>query len=217
MTAPPGSRREIFEDWQRWITTVKDELVRAHFHQYLWTELRQAIGQRTPDADATFLIHYNRLYADTQMMTIRRVADVDNQTASLGRLLTSIPKNPRVLDLWREPVSLEQVETDAAELRERVLAVTTRVDKTIAHLDDAIRREVQTGDPPPLPPVTFADIRETLDFLGEMTDRYLIGLMGYSTMWTPAIQGDWQEAFRGNLFPFEPSVYQWDPRRNGFS
>jgi AbiU2 len=240
MTAPPGQRYALYRKWGTWIEVVRAEIVRAHLHQDLWTEIRDAVEGRHRTEDMTWLYSYSRVYGDHQMMTIRRVAENSKTTASLGRVLASMRKQPLVMTRTRymnamgarrakkadaasewdrrfahtpgdEMVDPAILETDLKYLNDGLKPIIERTHKTIAHLDAQITVAIRGGRRPKLEPVTYGDLRTALEQLGEITNRYLSILRGYETAWTPAIQGDWQAPLRSSLFPNDPTFWQWYP------
>jgi hypothetical protein len=233
---------ETFDRWRDWLTSIERELVRAHFHQLIWTEMRDAILERFPDAHVAFLVSYSRVYAEAQMVAIRRLTDERKGVASLAALIRDIRRRPQVITRTRfvaqrpsdpegaartfdrvytarpgdETISRALLDGDLRTLASRVADIKGRVDRTIAHLDQDIDKTVRSRrDVTNV--VTYADIRDVLAFLGDLTNRYQ-ALLTDSTMgdWTPVIEGDWHKPFRASLFPLDPSVYEFDPRSSGF-
>jgi hypothetical protein len=240
VTAPPSDRYALYRKWGDWIEVVRGELVRAHLHQDLWTQVRDAVVERHSGEDMTWMHSYARTYGDYQMMVIRRVAEVGDDTASLGRVIASMQQQPLVMTRTRylhamaargvkkadaapywdshvarnpgdESVSPEILDADLDYLNAGLKPIILHTHKTIAHLDAAITVAMQGTKTPRLPPVSYGDVRTALVRLGEITSRYLSLLRGYDTVWTPAIDGDWQAPLRSSLFPFDPSIYRHLP------
>ena len=150
----------MLELWGGWLERVKEELIRAHFHQVVWTEFRDALQTQFPTADASMIVSYSRVYGEAQMTTIRRIADRHRDAGSLGTLISSLQAHPEVMTRTRyiersrnpgeagaewdrrfaaepggERLDAALLVLHAEELRAGVASIKTRVDKTIAHLD----------------------------------------------------------------------------------
>ena len=97
MTAPPGDIPKLREHVRKTLKSVENELNHAYLHKRLYVETRDEFTAKYPEADHTFLQHYSRLYADRQVMAIRRM--VDNSTdrpVSLWWVLERLRKNPGI-------------------------------------------------------------------------------------------------------------------------
>jgi hypothetical protein len=165
------------------------------------------------------------MYVEGEVMLVRRLADTQDDSHSLVKLIDVIQANPEVMTrsrFVRRWVETELIEAEAAGQREwDSLFAQKPGDETIDpdllerdkatikdeldHLVDWATTTVAHLDPrrPTRVPV-YSDIPEALDLLAEIADRYGILLVGSSmSEWTPVIQGDWQEVFRPTLFPID--------------
>jgi hypothetical protein len=103
MTAPPRDHARLFSEWGAWADVIGGQLWLLRSHEYLWSNVRDALVEHQPERDGTFLAHYCRVYADAQLMTLRRLAEPSNnkRNRSLTNLLRAIKSNPHVLTLDR--------------------------------------------------------------------------------------------------------------------
>jgi hypothetical protein len=220
-----GSAENLVRRWSTWIEIIERELWKAFHRQRIWSEMSDAIVARAPQADATFLVTFSAMYAESQLSLIRRIA-ADSTGASLGRLVCGLHDRPDVItrDWFRKSVKARGYDPDDWFLDdfdryadvdnpdrvshgmlhdhfhyvyEELSAIRTKVNKTIAHADEKHARQNEKA----LPAVTYGTIRTALDRLGEITNCYSGLLRGSTTgRWTPQIQGDWQQPFRPFLF-----------------
>lgn len=94
MTAPPNDRSRIRAIWARRLEQVDSQLTQAYVHRDIWQALRDEIVRVNPRSDGGFLASYTRLYAESTMMTIRRMADDDPDSDSLWSIWDRVRRNP---------------------------------------------------------------------------------------------------------------------------
>jgi hypothetical protein len=229
MTAPAADHDRMWQGWSDWIDgLIKVELFRAHWHQRIWTEVRDEMQRHMdPGEDASFLVSYSQLYGQAQLMRIRRLTDPDSRSASLRVLIEAIGANRDLVTVDRhvrnrtdpEEARREWIRDyadEAGRLRPGPLVhhleqlddldhLKVHIDKQIAHLD----RSVALGDshdaararPPAVPVVRYQDVRSALDVLGDVANFYLALLTGSSIGdWTPIMLDDWHGPLRNGLF-----------------
>jgi hypothetical protein len=97
MTAPKREHERIVQRWREQLAKIERELFRGFLHQAVWTELRDEIQRRHPDADATFLVSYSSGYVAGQMLLVRRLVDGDRKSDSLASLIQRIQGNANVV------------------------------------------------------------------------------------------------------------------------
>jgi AbiU2 len=133
MTAPPNEDAALIEEWRGWLDILTGELQEAILDQTLWTEVRDAIQERYPEANLWFLLSYSRVYVHSQVMLIRRICDTGKGTRSLWRLIHALERKRNVftadwfIKLWRERNGQPGDEWNDTDLRvhfERVHATT---------------------------------------------------------------------------------------------
>jgi hypothetical protein len=103
MTASPRQHDRLFADWGEWAQIVAGQIWLLRSNQYFWREFNEGLVENRAGTDGTFPAHYSRLYADAQLMTLRRLGENsgDNTDMSLANLLAAIRRNPRVLTFDR--------------------------------------------------------------------------------------------------------------------
>ena len=93
------------EKWERWFEHgISSDVYTMHLQRFAWKRMEQ-ITQANPDLNGTPSYLWEFLfetYAKTQAGAVRRQADVDDQAASLGRLIYEIEQTPTLLtrDWW---------------------------------------------------------------------------------------------------------------------
>lgn len=222
MTAPPVDHDRIFATWQTWTRRVVHEIGSIRFHEIVWTQVRDEIVERYPDGDGTFLAHYSRLYADAQLMAIRRVAeDTDGRgTDSLAHLLRAMQANPKVMtrDRWIAlepmfPAGSREIDVGStyderygdANGHVRPDLIARDLDR-VEHVVTAVKRRADTAiahldrvDAPAA--LTYADLRATIADVTAIAEPWVYLLLGaIKGQWVPVITTDWQQPLRDGLF-----------------
>jgi hypothetical protein len=211
----------IPEAWLDQLGRIRDEVILLHHHRQIWSEMNATLAVGCPD-EGTFLDHYDRLYADRQVVAVRRLIDRDKDTDSLAQLVNKLASRPDLLsrdrwvDLFRDggahwmteahrqfdrtadPSNPDRVDPQvmamfAASLRDNLTMVKAYVDKDIAHME-------RSSTPTPL--ITWDQLDEAIDLLGEVVTK--VGVMltaNWLTFTAGVIQTDWRRPFRSALFP----------------
>jgi hypothetical protein len=234
VTAPRAQHDRLVRGWREHLAKIERQLFHGFLHQAVWTELRDEIQKRRPDADQTFLVSYSVGYGAAQMLLVRRLTDLDPNTDSLASLIQKIQRNPNVLtrtryaEEWAAKVDepLEHLTGESTwdstfadpSCRERLNLTLLQADldrlADLEHIVTWATKVVAHLDPQQPDRVPkYHELRDALDVLASVTGRYQ-SLLNQSVtgMWTPAIQGDWYAPFRPALFPVPPDVYWPDPR-----
>ena len=95
MTAGPKQRPAKRAKWVDYLAVTYQELTRAFWHRSIVEDLRKEIGTRNPAADGNFVVSYQRLYAESMMMMVRRLADHDKRNVSLWNIWDAIARDPQ--------------------------------------------------------------------------------------------------------------------------
>jgi hypothetical protein len=219
--------------WLNQLDRVKNEIFHLYHHRQIWREMRLALLEASPD-EQVFLDHYARLYADRQVVAIRRLIDPDRGTQSIYGLTTKLADQPSLLSRQRWVSFFEQGENATDEQwiamahaqfdRTADPKRPDRVDPSImatfaaelkedlhgvnTYVDKVVAHMDATRTPPSL---TWVELDEAIDLLGQ-TFKQVFLMLTASTMWTlePQIQTDWKRPFRTPLFPPIPEV-RWPP------
>lgn len=223
MTAPPAEHERLLTRWSDWIERITLDLIRGHLHQHVWRSVRDEILRVRPEADQSFLVSYSAIYADGQVMRVRRIADTHPDSDSLINLLDAIRRNPKVMtreryadrhaertgfengwamgaaewdDLFAAQPGDEEISGDLVARDQRRLTVQ------LEHLTAWATKTLAHLDPlrPTVIP-QYQDISRALDLLAEITGRYSVFIRGWApSEWKPFMQGDWEAVFRPTLF-----------------
>lgn len=160
--------------WQSWAETIRDQLASLCGHQSLFHKTISAISKQPNEvpagAPATWYRHYLSLYADRQVIALRRVIVSTQGSVSLERLLRSMAKHPR--EARESGYDAAVVGRDLSRLLERVDTLKAWADKVVAHVD-------------PLKPATipnFGDIDTAIQDACSTFYRYEFGLTGQTTL-----------------------------------
>jgi hypothetical protein len=212
--------------WHEWDQVIRRDLIDVFHHRDLWQTTTKAIQRVAPDSPGTWIRHYATLYAQGQMVAIRRVVRGRNSgSVSLFRLLREIADHPAVIsvdrhlqtatgadedfrgvlraryqDTWGDSAGVavdpKKVRQAINALGQRLTVVFTRVDKQIAHIEEEEREEVATKRTT----FTFDELDQALRAVGEEYQHWadLLNCVHYEL--TPVVQTDWQATFAKPLF-----------------
>jgi hypothetical protein len=206
----------MFSKWRGWLETMAHHVYDLHHNRFMWRAMSDAIATRAADSPDTFLAHYTKLYVDSSVMGVRRLADGSEQSASLARLIAkmlqhrdvvtevryiaAMPEDDRkwakrswALGGWADEtgrVAVEVLERDQRELANQVRSVVAFADRLVAHIDARGLRDLPT----------FDDLDAAINGVGSLFKRYCHMLsVGVGSL-TPTIQDDWKATFRRPLF-----------------
>ena len=98
MTAPASEVPTLRENLRSMLDQIETELNHAYLHNRLFVESREEFTRKYPEGDHTFLNHYARLYADRQIIAVRRMVDEDDRTNSLWWVIEKLRRNPKIGD-----------------------------------------------------------------------------------------------------------------------
>jgi hypothetical protein len=206
------------------MTRVEEQIQWAHLHWLLYAQVRDAEAARHPDANHVWVNSYGIVYSQAQIMTIRRLADTDEEAHSLWSLLDAIRRNPSAItatdfaDLW--VARHDGDKTDRSQATESFRARYGRGQDTLA-LDlietdqflirndlrmvlDYADQVVAHLDPNGVErQLTFAEIHAAIRGLSDICSRYSFLLTGgdeisFEYLYVPPT---WKEPLRLSLFP----------------
>ena len=230
MTAPPGDLAKIRANCRDRLRVVEKELTRCYYHQQVWTDIREAITKRFPNADGTFINSYSQMYGTGQAMAIRRLVDHDEKPWSLWRLYDMVRRNPQLLSradyveasgthfgdpgTWQYEAGRERAAdgftssmgsgpyADPAIIAEYQQRMTSSAAKVKEFVDQRIAHLDPGGM---MLDITFDQIHASLDYLADAANRIQVLLDGSTVMYSHAtIVGDWREPLRASFFPMTP-------------
>jgi hypothetical protein len=241
VTAPPADRDRKLADWRRWLEDVRKELVRAYWHQTIWTEVRDAMVRHHSDADGSFIVSYSRLYIDSQVMTIRRVSR-PNENRSLGRIIAAMLADPEILSrerylagsasaessdfVWAWATDEDPDHIDSTRLQrdlDRLQGANDEADDAEAEagalarvLDHADKTVAHMDATAPALTTSYGHLRSALETVADIFNDYG-GLLDYSTeSFEPiAFGGDWHAPLRASLWPEELAAREEWERKYG--
>src|SRR4051794_5336259 len=97
MTAPPGDLNRIRQTCIEILAVIDRELTNSYYHRQIWTEVKDAVVARYPSANAAFINAFTQTYASSQVSTVRRLADHDDNTQSLWQVYEKMRRNPKLI------------------------------------------------------------------------------------------------------------------------
>lgn len=177
-----------------------------NLHRFAWKRM-EAIAQANPDLNGTpsYLCEFLfDIYTKAQAEAVRRQADIDDQAASLGRLIYEIGQTPTLLtrDWWLSLWSNNEGDPYWRQVAEKTWA--DQFGGAVGDcLDSAIPQADLTGAPPEAPTTTgeklptLDDVHDAIDLIGDLFKRY--GNLPTAAAWvdlTPALQHDWEAVLR---------------------
>jgi hypothetical protein len=206
------------DKWQRWLRElIEPDVIGMHSRRSMWRSVQQMLAANDTLPESHWWQFMSHTYTTTQASAIRRQADTDKQSASLGRILTEIKGNAHRItpewwigqwpdhdelllveaqrwwrDQWGGTVGTHlDPEIPARHLERLTHAakdVTHYVDRHIAHIDHRAGRDVVT--------LTLGDLHEAIDVIGEVF-KPVFNLLTASSMvqLEPVFQYNWMAVF----------------------
>lgn len=103
----------VWTKWQGWLGVIQSEIYDLHHHHEIWRGLVDRIEMLDVAGSEYFLDAFTRMYVAGQAMGVRRQADTDSGTVSLGRLLVGLTNNTRVVtrDRFLEHWGVDEIDT----------------------------------------------------------------------------------------------------------
>jgi hypothetical protein len=210
----------VHKKWMGWVHPIRGEVLRLYRDREIWQAMRRALLDA--GGDGIFLGHYALLYAEGQALGIRRLVRPGKDSISLGRLLAAIANRPDVPTKERYLASIgagedgnrrafieEQeakyydrewannkgsldvgrVRADIDTLDAAAIEVMKWVDRMVAHVDS---RGFDGR-------VTWKDLDESLDLVGDTFKRYDKLVTGFHWDSFQTWMTDWQAPLRQGL------------------
>jgi hypothetical protein len=211
---PLNSRRE---KWLRWIDRIREDTIFAFTSRSMWRGVNQIIADNPDIPDSHFFFYWGESYVSRQASAIRREADTRDDVAALGRLLLELVDTPELItrqwfvsgydwgmqhmgdehfDRWTTGRgSLEDVLDPAVPARDLAL-LRTSAEMIRDDVNARIAHRSKREPPPKSGALTFKDLDDALDVMGELVVKYLAFLThgGWSLEAIP--QYDWVAPFR---------------------
>ena len=106
-------RQGAWTKWRGWLGVIQSEIYDLHHHHEIWRGLVDRIEKLDVADSEYFLDAFTRMYVAGQAMGVRRQADTDSGTVSLGRLLVGLTNDTRVVtqDRFLEQWGLDEIDT----------------------------------------------------------------------------------------------------------
>lgn len=205
--------------WRSWIEgPIRSDVVDMHFKRLIWREIAAMMDANPTvgEMPSAFWDFHKDSYAVAQAIAVRRQADRDPRTCSLGVLIGEMRDNAQLLTRENYVALLGDRAADEL-MRQRADADFTKVAGDGDHLDPTIADEylaalrnaadrVRTyvnqhvahdqAHPTMTEAPTFADLHEAIDAIGKIFQKVAVTLTGGWNALEPVIQGDWQAIFR---------------------
>lgn len=213
---------EKFSQWGEWAERIVHDVQVMHHHRKIWHGTNLILGEN--DVSGYFHQAFTTMYVQAQVMAVRRQADAKDSVVTLVRLLRSIQAHPGVITRERFLAKWSQLQTedgdphgtfsqwanagfnafggpggekvdpaivraDLEQLKAKSRAVTRWADQYAAHSN--------VKSPPTL---TFAQLHDAVDHLGEVMNRYRYLLTGSNFAFiAPALGSPWWDVFERPL------------------
>lgn len=218
---------KLLPEWHSWLEETKgivtELLINRHIYEETWRIVEANPNTHDPN---DFVMWFQRLYARSTAVAVRRMVDQDKRTHSLVRLLEHLKCHARditrdwfcaqhsdspairdsahrVFDQWSIPggdcVDPGKVSTRIEKLKNVCKPVKYFVDKRVAHLD-AFVPDSST------PKVTWKELDIAIDALDRQTCELVLLLeqKGVLGGLRPTWQYDWTTVFRNPWLPHKP-------------
>lgn len=204
----------LYAKWTKWIERIYTETVTLFSYRSFYRGVAEMTQANDEIPASSFFDALGAWYATTQVVAVRRQADLDKQVVSLARLLTNMAANPSVMtrtrfvqlfdndELWQdhaneqydkyagagaEQITPARYQDDLDRFLEVTKPIKDYVDRLVAHSD---QRELSD-----LP--SFDDLNAAIELLEEMLNKYMVLLTATSVPSAdPVHQADWKAAFR---------------------
>jgi len=127
----PDSDDSFRANWEREARGLLEDLALIHLHRLLWSEVYKTLEPRAAKTDSTWLMHYTRLYLDSQSMAIRRLVQAKRSDPhrSINTLLQDLASRPDIIGS-----EVRSIRQDRDELNRVVTAVVSWANETLAHI-----------------------------------------------------------------------------------
>jgi len=207
---------EEFAKWQTWIERIKNDLVAIVDDQEVAVTFDEVIGENADwikeNHGGYFCDFVRRSHAVAALLAIRRHLDKDKESVSMLRLLSQLstcaeqftfkfymqqfPEEPGQQGPWQrltygmlsengETLNKAVVDADIADVQTTTKHLTDLATKTLAHLDHRGHNAT----------VTYKAVRDGVNHLAELVNKYLGLIAGYSQSMKTSILFPWQNIF----------------------
>lgn len=220
---PPAEDGAV-EWWEEYLDSVYYQVLDMQHRRQLHDEF-MAMLDAQDHPDTTFQEAFHRIYIESQVIAIRRLADDDARTLSLRRLLGQLYCRRKAftrdayVGRWLSSVRIDDDERrfheDSAhaafekftdnEGDPTIGPQSLQADiGTLAELSDQVARYANTyvahSDRTKEAPPTYEEFHGAVDGIARLLQKYYLLLKQGSLMTTtPTIQGDWKGPFRRSL------------------
>jgi|ERR1044072_171542 hypothetical protein len=206
---------DLYQKWSNWIDILDTEILNLYTQRHIFREVQDILRAnpkvQSPDDFNFWMASW---YSSALAVAVRKQADNDRNSISYRRLLEGIKANPTVIsrarfkknfvDGWnytesdaddgfdqiigvgRQHIDPVVVDIEIKELETKTDKLRHYVNKRIAHHD----KEDFTAIP------KFSDLSESIDYLGDIHQRYYLIFRCFSTELLPVWQYDWKSVFR---------------------
>ncbi len=185
-------RDQRFQKWCKWLNTIEEDVSRLYFARDVFTKILDiADNNERIDKKSLFFPFFNKIYADSVVMGIRRQLKKDKDSISLVKLLYELSEHPelvtrsdfyelyqtarsplhhaeKIFNRFCEPnavhINKTSVEDDIKELKELCKIAEEHADRRIAHWDKR----------PPAAELNLEDMYISVDMLGKLVQRYYL-------------------------------------------
>lgn len=207
--------RERIQRWLLWVKVLESNLSTAFTNQMLWRDTLELISRAWPEGYLpVWPNHYATLYADGQIMAIRRIWRHQSGSISLSHLLDQMGHYSHLLSfecykalvcadaeerpllqyerLWgngQGNLDVDKVAACTESLGAVLEPVLKRGDRRIAHLDARAEDGI----------LTFQEVSKALEELGKAFNYWTPLLTGTEYVFEKAMQ-QWQVIFSRPLF-----------------
>jgi len=227
VSVPPADLAALRDRLLASLAAINGEVKRCYLHRKIYTEFRDEIVERHPQADGTFLNSYAAVYGRAQVMAIRRLADKGTgkqRPESLWWIIERLKKNPQLANKASLVAAVRATHPDAEkcprfqhQLQLQYGDEEVVPDETLADMQGRLRstvrevvafadKHVAHRDPRgSVHAVTYGEIHAALDTVTAILNEVNVLLRSvHVEHGLLGIEGDWRAVFRPGLFPLPP-------------
>jgi hypothetical protein len=205
---------QSYNKWEKWLKIIEKEVTDLHRYQHIFDEVQKIIKNNPSiQKPSSFYEFLPKSYVALVVMGIRRQIKIDNQSISLGRLLTEIIERPEIITRKRfiamytnsvakrhadsdfdqfagkggSHVDSNIIEKDLIRLRTNGIKFEDYADRKLAHHDKRLPKAIPT----------YGETAEYIGELGDLLKRYvLLFRADCLTTVMPVYQYDWKAIFK---------------------
>lgn len=192
---------ETQQKWKDWCEKIRKEIEVMRGKQYIYEQIINLMSKTSQIDNSNFFVwHLRRMYADSILMSVRRISDSEKnkQSISFIRLMNDILENIEALPKKNQKKE-DEIRTDIKQLKQKSTKLKNYADQVVAHLDDKFNAEDLDNED-----IDNEDIDAYLKLVKNLFQQYYLLLLGneysyqhYSDDWKKIFSFPWHTQSAG--------------------